>query len=52
LKEFSGLKAMVIECQKRSGWEMLGVKLEELDLSGRSAELQTWVRLIAEQLVD
>jgi hypothetical protein len=50
--EFSGLKGMVIGCQKRSAWEMLGVKLAELDLSGRSMELQTWVRLIAEQLVD
>src|SRR5215831_288717 len=26
LKEFPGLKAMVIGCQKRSGWEMFGVK--------------------------
>lgn len=50
--EFSGLKGMVIGCQKRSGWEMLGVKLAEIDLSNRSLELQTWVRLIAEQLVD
>jgi hypothetical protein len=50
--EFSGLKGMVIGCQKRSGWEMFGVKLAEMDLSGRSAELQTWVRLIAEQGVD
>jgi hypothetical protein len=50
--EFSGLKGMVIGCQKRSGWEMFGVKLAEVDLSGRSAELQTWVRLIAEQFVD
>jgi len=52
LKEFPGLKAMVIGCQKRSGWEMFGVKLAELDLHDRSSELQTWVRLIAEQLVD
>jgi len=52
LKEFPGLKAMVIGCQKRSGWEMFGVKLAELDLRDRSVELQTWVRLIAEQLVD
>jgi len=49
--EFSGLKGMVIGCQKRSAWEMFGVKMAELDLGGRSAELQTWVRLIAEQLV-
>ncbi|MBS1805742.1 MAG: hypothetical protein JST28_20565 [Acidobacteria bacterium] len=52
LKEFPGLKAMVIGCQKRIAWEMFGVKLAELDLSGRPMELQTWVRLIAEQLVD
>jgi hypothetical protein len=50
--EFSGLKGMVIGCQKRSGWEVFGVKVAELDLRGRSVELQTWVRLIAEQLVD
>lgn len=50
--EFSGLKGMVIGCQKRSGWEMFGVKLAELDLSGRGAELRTWLRLIAEQLVE
>jgi hypothetical protein len=50
--EFSGLKGMVIGCQKRSAWEVFGVKMAELDLSGRSAELQTWVRLIAEQLVE
>jgi len=52
LKEFPGLKAMVIGCQKRSAWEFFGVKLADLDLSDRSCELQTWVRLIAEQLVD
>jgi len=52
LKEFSGLKAMVIGCLKRSAWEMFGVKMAEMNLSGRSVELQTWVRLIAEQLVD
>jgi len=51
LKEFSGLRAMVIGCQKRSSWEIFGVKMAELDLSGRSEELQIWVRLIAEQLV-
>ena len=52
LKEFPGLKAMVIGCLKRSAWELFGVKFAELDLSDRSSELQTWVRLIAEQLVD
>lgn len=52
LKEFSGLKAMVIGCLKRSAWEVFGLKLSEMDLRRRSVELQTWVRLIAEQLVD
>lgn len=52
LKEFPGVKAMVIGCMKRSEWEIFGVKLAELDLSDRSPELQTWARLIAEQLVD
>ena len=50
--EFSGLKGMVIGCQKRSGWELLGVRLAEFDLSDRLSDLQTWVRLIAEQLAD
>lgn len=50
--EFPGLKGMVIGCQKRSAWEMFGVKMAEMDLSGRSVELQTWVRLIAEQLAE
>jgi len=52
LKEFGGLKAMVIGCLKRSAWELFAVKLSDLDLSGRSSDLQTWVKLIAEQLVD
>ena len=52
LKEFPGLKAMVINCLKRSAWEIFGVKLADLDLSDRSSDLQTWVRLVAEQLVD
>ena len=50
--EFPGLKGMVIGCQKRSAWEMFGLRLAELDLSQRSEELQTWVRLIAEQLAE
>jgi hypothetical protein len=52
LKEFPGLKAMVIGCQKRSAWELFGVKLSELNLNDRSSDLQLWVRLLAEQLVD
>ena len=51
-KGFPGLKAMVIGCQKRSAWEIFGVKLADLDLSDRSPDLQTLARLIAEQLVD
>ena len=50
--EFSGLKGMVIGCQKRAAWETFGLKLADFDLSGRSVELQTWVRLIAEQLAE
>ncbi len=49
---FPGLKGLVMGCQKRSGWEILGLKLAGLDLRDRSAELQTSVRLIAEQLAD
>ena len=52
LKEFPGLKAMVIGCQKRSAWEVFGIQLSELDLSERSSDLQAWSRLLAEQLVD
>lgn len=52
LAEFDGLRGLVIGCMQRSEWEMLGVKLAELGLGGGSQELQTWVRLIAEQLVD
>ncbi len=52
LKEFPGLKAMVIGCQKRSAWEIFGVKISELKLGGRSSDLQTWVKLIAEQLAE
>jgi hypothetical protein len=50
--EFPGLKGMVIGCQKRSAWEMFGLKLADFDLGGRSTESQSWVSLIAEQLVD
>lgn len=50
LAEFSGLKQVVINCQKRSEWEVFGVKFSELDLSNRSPDLQTWIQLIAEQL--
>lgn len=50
--EFSGLKGMVIGCQKRAAWQTFGLKLADLDLSARTPELQRWVRLISEQLVD
>ena len=30
VEEFSGLKGMVIGCQKRSGWEIFGVRLAEI----------------------
>ncbi|HMG87058.1 MAG TPA: hypothetical protein VK574_15100 [Terracidiphilus sp.] len=52
IAEFSGLRQMVIRCQERSAWELFGVRLSEVDLSDRSSDLQTWVRLIAEQLLD
>jgi hypothetical protein len=52
LAEFSGLKQMVITCQRRSEWEIFAVKFAEIDLSDRSADLPIWVRLLAEQLVD
>jgi len=52
LAEFAGLKAMVIGCQKRSAWEIFGLQLSEFELTGRSADLKTWSRLLAEQLID
>ncbi|HEX5236679.1 MAG TPA: hypothetical protein VFW25_15270 [Silvibacterium sp.] len=48
---FSGLRGMVIHCQKRSSWEHFGIRLLEMDLSGRSRDLRAYVELIAEQLV-
>ena len=52
LKEFPGLKAMVIGCQKRSAWEVFSLKLAEIDMRDRSLDLQRCVNLIAEQLVN
>jgi len=52
LKEFPGLKAMAIGCQKRSAWELFGVKVSEFNSNDRSSDLQAWVKLLAEQLVD
>jgi hypothetical protein len=51
-KEFSGIKALMIGCLKRSAWELFGLKLSELDLIDRSTDLQTLVKLIAEQLAE
>jgi len=47
---WSGLREMVFSSQKRSAWELFGCYLSELDLSGRSQDLQIWVKLIGEQL--
>jgi hypothetical protein len=47
----SGLREMVLDCQKQSAWELLGCELCNLDLSSRSSDLQTWVQMIGEQLV-
>ncbi|HTW80838.1 MAG TPA: hypothetical protein VME23_14930 [Terracidiphilus sp.] len=46
----SGLREMVRDCQKLSGWEILACKFRDLDLSSRSSDLQVWVKLIGEQL--
>jgi hypothetical protein len=35
-----------------SAWAQLGVALSELDLSGRSSELQEWVGLIGQELAE
>jgi hypothetical protein len=47
-----GLREMVTLCQRQAAWEMLAVRIAELDLSMRSGELQMWVRLIGEQLIE
>jgi hypothetical protein len=48
---WSGLREMVLNCQKGSAWELLGCELCNLDLGGRSPDLQVWTNLIGEQLV-
>ena len=48
---WSGLREMVLNCQKRAAWELLGCELGNLDLSGRSSDLQVWTNLIGEQFV-
>jgi hypothetical protein len=47
---WSGLREMVLNCQKKSAWELLGCEFYDLDLSGRSSDLQVWVKVIGEQL--
>jgi hypothetical protein len=46
----SGLREMVLDCQKQRAWEFLGVQLCEIDLSERSPELQEWIKLIGHEL--
>jgi len=48
---WSGLREMVLNCQKGPAWELLGCELCNLDLNGRSSDLRVWVSLIGEQLV-
>jgi hypothetical protein len=47
---WSGLREMVLSCQKKSSWELLGSAFCDLNLSGRSSDLQVWVEVIGEQL--
>jgi hypothetical protein len=46
-----GLRQMVLSCQKQAAWEVLALKFMELDLSARSRNLQTWVRVVAEGII-
>jgi hypothetical protein len=46
----SGLREMVLDCQKRKAWEVLGSEFCDLELDGRSADLLVWVEMIGEQL--
>lgn len=48
--EYSGLRDMVIQCQKRAAWELLGCELCSLEFSKRSPELRVWIEMIGEQL--
>jgi hypothetical protein len=47
----SGLREMVINCQKRSSWEHLGLNLLDLDLSGRSSDLSACMGVIGKELL-
>jgi hypothetical protein len=46
----SGMREMVLKCQKQKSWELLGSLFCELDLRERSSDLRTWVELIGQQL--
>jgi len=46
----SGIREMVLDCQKGHAWELLGRELCNLDLSRHSPDLQVWVEMIGEQL--
>ncbi|MFC5863058.1 hypothetical protein ACFPT7_12200 [Acidicapsa dinghuensis] len=46
-----GLREMALHCQKRSSWELLAIKLLDLDLSTRSYDLQARVQMIGEGLL-
>ena len=48
---WSGLREMVLNCQKGSAWELLGCELCNLNLNGRSTDLQEWANLVGEQLL-
>jgi hypothetical protein len=47
---WSGLREMVLNCQKGSSWEILGCEFCSLSLTGRSPDLRMWVEVIGEQL--
>ena len=47
---WSGLREMVLDCQRREAWELLGSEFCDLKLSGRSSDLRVWVEMIGEQL--
>ena len=49
--EGDGLRVMVNSCQKQSSWELLAIKLLDLDLSSRSPDLRLRVKMIGEQLL-
>ncbi|MFZ1087313.1 MAG: hypothetical protein WAN35_20310 [Terracidiphilus sp.] len=46
----SGLREMVLNCQKKLSWEIFGCVFCNLDLGARSSDLKVWVNMIGEQL--